>query len=98
MLHDFEIVDKKLIVRVDAKTQERLDEYRKSKSSEGLQSTEEIDIVKEEDSMIKGQLLIIMKEHEIELARDLPDQPNSKSSKRYNTPKQVEQKQEVSRR
>lgn len=94
LLHDFEIADKKLIVRVDAKTQEKLDEYLKSKNSNSSKESkndtdssqnaeEELDsFTKEEDRKIKSQLILVLKEHEIELTKDLPESSANKGSKR----------------
>lgn len=79
LLHNYEIADKKLIVRVDAKTQEKLDEYRKNEQRSQSEEDE-----KEEDRIIRGHLYTILKEHEIELSRD-PDP--SKVTKRYNVQK-----------
>lgn len=80
LLHDFEIADKKLIVRVDAKTQEKLNEYRKNMNSDRNDIDEQM---KDDDKFIKSQLLTVLKEHEIELSRD----PDPKIIKRYTAPK-----------
>lgn len=72
LLHDFEVADKKLVVKADAKTQEKLDNYLKEKSPKGNDfgdSGQET-----EDRELFNQLHGILKEHEIELSRD-PD-PN----------------------
>lgn len=94
LLHDFEIADKKLIVRVDAKTQEKLDDYLKSKNSnsskEGKNDNDssqnddkELDFfTKEEDRKIKSQLVLVLKEHEIELSKDQPESSLNKGNKR----------------
>ena len=73
LLHDFEIVDKKLLVKVDAKTKEKLDEYCKTKYPTAVEGKLD-DAAKQEDEHIKVHLAGILKEHEIELSRD-PD-PN----------------------
>ena len=95
LLHNFEIADKKLIVRVDAKTQEKLDEYRKSKNNhssneteskndhDSSQNAEVLDSsTKEEDRIVRNHLLIVLKEHEIELSKDHPE-TKSVSKNRY---------------
>jgi hypothetical protein len=69
LLLDFEIADKKLVVKVDPKAQEKLDEYKKTK---GVTGNELDDQTKEEDSIISAQLQTVLKEHEIELSKD-PD-------------------------
>jgi RNA-binding protein 25 len=69
LLLDFEIADKKLVVKVDPKTQEKLDEYKKTK---GVTGNELDNQTKEEDSIISAQLQTVLKEHEIELSKD-PD-------------------------
>ena len=94
LLHEFEIADKKLIVRVDAKTQEKLDEYLKSKNSNSSKESkndtdssqkaeEELDsFTKEEDRKVKSQLVLVLKEHEIELTKDQPESSANKGNKR----------------
>lgn len=69
LLKDFEIADKKLVVKVDPKTQEKLDEYQRSK---GLIGSHLDDQTKEEDSIVLSQLQTVLKEHEIELSKE-PD-------------------------
>ena len=69
LLNDFEIADKKLVVKVDPKTQEKLDEYLRSKGIIGKELDEQ---TKEEDSIILSQLQTVLKEHEIELSKE-PD-------------------------
>lgn len=99
LLHDFEIADKKLIVRVDAKTQEKLDEYRKSKNpnsskpteskndNDSSQNVEVLDeTTREEDRIIRNQIYSILKEHEIELSKDTAE---TKVVKRFAAPKDV---------
>lgn len=94
LLHDFEIADKKLIVRVDAKTQEKLDDYLKSKNSNSSKESKndndssqnddkELDsFTKEEDRKTKSQLVLVLKEHEIELSKDQPESSVNKGNKR----------------
>lgn len=102
LLHNLEIADKKLIVRVDAKSQEKLDEYRKSKNinssgeSEGKNdndSSQNVDVIdsvtKEEDDYVKNLICEIIKGHEYELSKDVPESTKS-STKRgtgHNAPK-----------
>lgn len=81
LLHNFQISDKKLIVKVDAKNQEKLDEYSKCKNSDDNKN----EALDEEDKIINGQLLIVLKEHEIELLKE----PDSKNTKRFSAPKDV---------
>ncbi|RWS27023.1 RNA-binding protein 25-like protein [Leptotrombidium deliense] len=75
LLHEFEIADKKLVVKVDAKTKEKLDEYVRMKEPDGSCS-ENVDGLdeeaKKEDEAISTQLTSILREHEIELSRS-PD-------------------------
>lgn len=83
ILHEFEIADKKLVVKTDAKEKERLDNYLKSKKI-GASSDDPIDEqTKKEDEEIKIQIIALLREHEIELNRD-PD-PN-KASRKNNRP------------
>lgn len=95
LLNGFEIVDKKLTLKVDAKAKEKLDEYKRSKgvnikkesqdsekdsndqdsSGQGKDNeNEEEDELDEEqrkfDEQIKTQLVQVLREHEIELARE----------------------------
>nr|XP_027199429.1 RNA-binding protein 25-like [Dermatophagoides pteronyssinus] len=80
LLHEFTISDKKLIVKADAKTQEKLDEYNKNiKSGDGDKND-----LDEEDKIIKGQLLYVLREHEIELSKE-PD--NKEKKNRHNKDK-----------
>lgn len=72
ILHDFEIADKKLVVKADAKAKEKLDEYVKQKKCGGV-----TDGAKEkEDEELKNQITSLLREHEIELNRD-PDPAKS---------------------
>lgn len=102
MLHDFEISDKKLIVRVDAKTQEKLDEYfQKNKSNNSNNSSEDkadsdnaepkIDeATKEEDKIVRNQISIVLKEHETELEKkDFGNEDSKRREKRHNITKDV---------
>lgn len=76
VLHDFEIADKKLVVKADAKAKEKLDDYVKLKNSG--RSDDAIDeATKKEDDEIKNQIISLLREHEIELNRD-PDPNKSK--------------------
>ena len=82
VLHDFEIADKKLVVKADAKAKEKLDDYVRLKSSG--RSDDAIDeSTKKEDEEIKSQIINLLREHEIELNRD-PD-PN-KSTLSFSVP------------
>jgi len=76
LLHEFEIADKKLVVKVDAKTKEKLDDYLKENpnASNSTDSDNIDENTSKEDSELVVQLQNILKEHEIELSRD-PD-PN----------------------
>ena len=57
ILHEFEIAEKKLVVKTDAKEKERLDNYLKSKKS-GASSDDPIDDqTKKEDEEIKSQII-----------------------------------------
>ncbi|KAI2805704.1 putative RNA-binding protein 25 [Blomia tropicalis] len=102
LLHDFEISDKKLIVRVDAKTQEKLDEYfQKNKSNNSNNSSEDkadsdnaepkIDeATKEEDKIVRNQISIVLKEHETELEKkDFGNEDSKRREKRHNITKDV---------
>lgn len=83
ILHEFEIADKKLVVKTDAKEKERLDNYLKSKKT-GASSDDPIDEqTKKEDEEITSQIIALLREHEIELNRD-PDP--SKANKKANRP------------
>lgn len=74
ILHDFEIADKKLVVKADAKAKEKLDDYVKLKNP-GARSDDPIDEkTKKDDEEIRNQIINLLREHEIELNRD-PD-PN----------------------
>lgn len=85
LLHEFNISDKKLIVKADAKTQEKLDEYNKNVKSGDKNDMDE------EDKIIKGQLSYVLREHEIELSKE-PDNKDKKN--RHN--KDKDPKMEVS--
>lgn len=89
LLLDFEVADKKLVVKVDSKTQEKLDEYLRSK---GVLGKELDDQTKEEDSIIRQQLITVLKEHEIELSKE----PDAKErQRRYNNTTKDPTKPEV---
>lgn len=80
ILDEFEIGEKKLVVKTDAKEKERLEEYLKSKKS-GASTDDPIDEeTKKEDEEMKSQIIALLREHEIELKRD-PD-AGTKSVKR----------------
>ena len=78
VLHDFEIADKKLVVKADAKAKEKLDEYVKQKSSGGDQNEDSEVATEAEDEELRKQMEALLREHEIELNRD-PDPSKSKS-------------------
>jgi len=79
LLLDFEVADKRLVVKVDPKTQEKLDEYMRSRGIIGKHLDEQ---TKEEDVIILQQLYTVLKEHEIELSKE-PDL--KERQRRYNT-------------
>ena len=75
LLHEFEIADKKLVVKVDAKTKEKLDNYLKEKNPNSNSESNSIDEnTSKEDAELVIHMQNILKEHETELSRD-PD-PN----------------------
>ncbi|RWS08610.1 RNA-binding protein 25-like protein [Dinothrombium tinctorium] len=81
LLHEFEIADKKLVVKVDAKTKEKLDEYVRTRDtdSNSVDNSELVDEeTKKEDELIATQLTGILREHEIELSRS-PDPSRDRS-------------------
>lgn len=76
ILHDFEIADKKLVVKADAKAKEKLDDYVRLKNKG--RSDDAIDeATKKDDEEIMNQIIHLLQEHEIELNRD-PDPSKSK--------------------
>lgn len=86
ILHEFDIADKKLVVKTDAKEKERLDNYLKSKKI-GASSDDPIDEqTKKEDEEIKSQIISLLREHEIELNRD-PDPTKASKKSRPADPK-----------
>lgn len=76
LLHDFEVADKRLVVKADAKAREKLDEYIKGKHPNAdVSSTDSSHVDQEtqiEDNELLTQLRLILREHEVELSRD-PD-------------------------
>ena len=72
VLHDFEIADKKLVVKADAKAKEKLDDYVKLKNGSSSSEESADEATKKEDEEIKNQIISLLREHEIELNRD-PD-------------------------
>lgn len=70
LLHGFLINEKPLVVRLDPKAQEKLNEFLKK---EGLESKELSEDAKEEDETVKKELLQLLKEHEAELAKEMSD-------------------------
>lgn len=77
LLHGFEIDGKPLVVRLDPKAQEKLNEFLKK---EGLESKELSDDDKEEDEVVKKELAQLLKEHEQELAKEMSDFKQKKSA------------------
>lgn len=96
ILHEWEIADKKLVVKVDAKTKAQLDEYKANKrktrqevdNAGGKTPTEserddydEIDEeTKKEDSIIRTGIQVLLKEHEYELTRPVVQSETRKRS------------------
>lgn len=78
LLNDFQISDKKLIIRLGNKNQSNDKDLDKDKNNE----TEEM---LAEDQIIKNQLITVLKEHEIELSKD----PELKIVKRFTVTKDV---------
>lgn len=76
LLHDFEVAEKRLVVKADAKAREKLDEYIKGKNPGADPLSTDLSQVdaetKREDSELLNYLRLILKEHEVELSRD-PD-------------------------
>lgn len=87
LLQSFDIADKKLVVKVDAKTQEKLDQYKVAKGGGDLDES-----TKQEDQSVLAQLQQVLKEHEIELSRD----PDMKDRRRFFNDKRGDAKAEVS--
>lgn len=79
ILHDWEIGDKKLVVKVDAKTKEKLDEYKATKkashSTKKAQDEEnELDeATRDFDLSAKASIQYLLHEHSMELSRPLLD-------------------------
>jgi RNA-binding protein 25 len=78
ILHDFELADKKLVVKADAKTQEKLDDYVRLKPTGIRTDDKQNPVTKKEDEEIRNQIVALLSEHEIELNQD-PD-PNKSES------------------
>ena len=81
ILHDFEIGDKKLVVKVDSKTKDMLDQYNKNlfKKAKGKSPTPEEsqkDFVSEdtekEDKLTKDRIIAILRDHEKEMKSNDP--------------------------
>lgn len=74
ILHEYEIADKKLVVKADDKTKEKLNEYVRGKNPQASIDDPIDDGTKKTDDEVRTQIIALLKEHEIELNRD-PD-PN----------------------
>uniref|UniRef100_T1IML8 PWI domain-containing protein n=1 Tax=Strigamia maritima TaxID=126957 RepID=T1IML8_STRMM len=81
LLHDWEIGDKKLVVKVDAKTKLQLDEYKASKKAKRDQDVTEViaadtdddldEDTKREDRVARAGIEATLREHEHELSRSI---------------------------
>lgn len=96
ILHEWEIADKKLVVKVDAKTKSQLDEYKanrrklrqemdnaggKTPTESERDDDEEIDEeTKKEDSIIRTGIQVLLKEHEYDLTRPMMQSESRKRS------------------
>jgi len=81
LLHDFEIGDKRLVVKVDSKTQGTLDEYvkkmfkeehGKSPKPEEIEKGFITDALLKEDESVQEKINAILKDHEKELKSTEP--------------------------
>lgn len=81
LLHDFEIGDKKLLVKVDAKTNEKLETY--AKENESKSSGEESN---KEDEKVMDLIKTILKENESELMLKTATEDKTESSSNNNAP------------
>jgi len=72
ILHDYDIADKSLVVKASEKAKEELTEYVKKKNPTATEPNELIDDnTKREDNEIKSSISMVLREHELELSRDL---------------------------
>ncbi|XP_035687848.1 RNA-binding protein 25-like isoform X2 [Branchiostoma floridae] len=86
LLHDWQLGDKKLLVKVDAKTRAVLDEYMgKKKAAKGNSGDKDTDELDEEtirqDNFAMEQLEQLKREHNTELNTPIPDDRPSKGKK-----------------
>ena len=81
LLHDYTVGDKKLVVKVDAKTQDMLNDYKKTKQKNATGKSPSPDdngkdfmddAAKETDKMTLNQIAAILKEHEKEMNSYVP--------------------------
>lgn len=86
LLHDWQLGDKKLLVKVDAKTRAVLDEYMgKKKAAKGTSGDKDSDELDEDtirqDNFAMEQLEQLKREHNTELNTPIPDDRPSKGKK-----------------
>lgn len=81
LLHDWEVGDKKLVVKVDAKTKEKLDEYKATKKAShgsGKKTADEDndldDMTRDFDMSAKASIQYLLHEHSMELSRPTLEQ------------------------
>ncbi|XP_013775685.1 RNA-binding protein 25-like [Limulus polyphemus] len=105
LLHDWDIGDKKLVVKVDAKTKEKLDDYKATKRAatqtqkekedssdqeEKHEKEEDLDEeTKRSDSIIKAGIQQILNEHAGELSRTLEAKESPKHKKTEESTKTI---------
>jgi len=70
ILHDFEMGDKKLVVKADAKAQEKLNEYVKGKNPEASADDDVDEDTKKEDDRIRDEISALLKENDSDLDKD----------------------------
>jgi len=94
LLNEFEIGDKKLLVRVDTKTQEKLDSYAKeNKSNDDASNTEEDSKSKDDKALelING----LLKESEADLMSKSTSDENNSNDNQLQSQLQSNQKQQI---
>lgn len=72
ILHDYEIAEKKLVVKAGDKAKDQLVEYVKQKNPSATGPDDIVtDEIKREDEEIKAAISAVLREHELELSRDV---------------------------
>lgn len=94
LLHDLQIADKKLVVKVDAKTKDLLEEYKSKKREKSGQAPPEDDSKEtlDEDTLKQDEFAInavkaVLREHEHELSKPAESETEWKKKQTYNREK-----------